>query len=65
MRDVVDRAHPVRPVRGICNAFKVLCDAGLLPGPLTRNSHLHFRNRDQALRTERADSAGTSSSETP
>ena len=34
---------------GICNGFQVLCEAGLLPGALTRNSHLHFRNRDQVL----------------
>jgi phosphoribosylformylglycinamidine synthase len=37
----------------------VLCEAGLLPGALTRNSHLHFRNRDQALRIERADTTWT------
>ena len=47
------------PVLGICNGFQVLCEAGLLPGALTRNSHLHFRNRDQVLRVERADTAWT------
>jgi phosphoribosylformylglycinamidine synthase len=41
----------------------VLCEAGLLPGALTRNGHLHFRNRDQALRIERADTAWTASYE--
>jgi phosphoribosylformylglycinamidine synthase len=46
-------------VLGICNGFQVLCEAGLLPGALTRNGHLHFRNRDQALRIERADTAWT------
>ncbi|MCO7218826.1 phosphoribosylformylglycinamidine synthase subunit PurQ [Klenkia sp. PcliD-1-E] len=61
MRAVVDRAHAGMPVLGICNGFQVLCEAGLLPGALTRNSHLHFRNRDQALRVERADTAWTSS----
>jgi len=39
----------------------VLCEAGLLPGALTRNSHLHFRNRDQGLLVERADTAWTTS----
>ena len=63
MRDVVDRARQGLPVLGICNGFQVLCEAGLLPGALTRNSHLHFRNRDQALRIERADTAWTSSYE--
>ena len=61
MRDVVDRARGGLPVLGICNGFQVLCEAGLLPGALTRNGHLHFRNRDQALRIERADTAWTSS----
>jgi phosphoribosylformylglycinamidine synthase len=61
MRDVVDRARDGMPVLGICNGFQVLCEAGLLPGALTRNSHLHFRNRDQVLRIERADTAWTSS----
>jgi phosphoribosylformylglycinamidine synthase len=60
MRDVVDRARRGMPVLGICNGFQVLCEAGLLPGALTRNSHLHFRNRDQRLRIERADTAWTS-----
>jgi phosphoribosylformylglycinamidine synthase len=31
------------PVRGICNGFQVLCEAGLLPGALLRNDHLRFR----------------------
>ena len=59
MRDVVERARDGMPVLGICNGFQVLCEAGLLPGALTRNSHLHFRNRDQALRIERADTVWT------
>ena len=59
MRDVADRARRGLPVLGICNGFQVLCEAGLLPGALTRNSHLHFRNRDQALRIERADTTWT------
>jgi phosphoribosylformylglycinamidine synthase len=59
MADVVDRARAGMPVLGICNGFQVLCEAGLLPGALTRNSHLHFRNRDQRLRIERADTAWT------
>jgi phosphoribosylformylglycinamidine synthase len=60
MREIVERAGRGLPVLGICNGFQVLCEAGLLPGALTRNSHLHFRNRDQALRIERADTAWTS-----
>ena len=59
MQDVVTRARQGLPVLGICNGFQVLCEAGLLPGALTRNSHLHFRNRDQGLLVERADTAWT------
>jgi phosphoribosylformylglycinamidine synthase len=47
------------PVLGICNGFQILCEAHLLPGALTRNQHLHFRNRDQLLRVVSADTAWT------
>ena len=59
MQDVVTRARQGLPVLGICNGFQVLCEAGLLPGALTRNSHLHFRNRDQVLEVVRADTTWT------
>ena len=52
MASIIDAAHAGLPVLGICNGFQVLCEAHLLPGALTRNSHLHFRNRDQRLRIE-------------
>lgn len=29
-------------VVGICNGFQILCEAGLLPGALVRNTNLHF-----------------------
>jgi len=47
------------PVLGICNGFQILCESHLLPGALTRNQHLHFRNRDQRLRVESVDTAWT------
>jgi phosphoribosylformylglycinamidine synthase subunit PurQ / glutaminase len=40
------------PVLGICNGFQVLCEAGLLPGALTRNIGLRFVHREQHLRVE-------------
>jgi phosphoribosylformylglycinamidine synthase subunit PurQ / glutaminase len=40
------------PVLGICNGFQVLCEAGLLPGALTRNAGLRFVHRLQSLRVE-------------
>ncbi|KJE22232.1 phosphoribosylformylglycinamidine synthase subunit I [Frankia torreyi] len=47
------------PTLGICNGFQVLCEAGLLPGALTRNAGLHFVCRDQRLRVETAATAWT------
>jgi len=40
------------PVLGICNGFQILCEAGLLPGALTRNQGLRFVHRLQAIRVE-------------
>jgi phosphoribosylformylglycinamidine synthase len=59
MEVVVLAARDGLPVLGICNGFQILCEAHLLPGALTRNQHLHFRSRDQAIRVESADSAWT------
>ena len=47
-------------VVGICNGFQVLCEAGLLPGALMRNSHLQYRCQWTNLRTERTDTPFTS-----
>jgi phosphoribosylformylglycinamidine synthase len=40
------------PVLGICNGFQILCEAGLLPGALTRNVGLRFVHRRQHVRIE-------------
>jgi phosphoribosylformylglycinamidine synthase len=50
MDTIADAAKGGLPVLGICNGFQILCEAHLLPGALTRNDNLHFRNRDQRLR---------------
>jgi phosphoribosylformylglycinamidine synthase subunit PurQ / glutaminase len=47
------------PVLGICNGFQILCEAGLLPGALVRNSQLRFVSRPVALRVEQTDTAFT------
>ncbi|MGY0003461.1 phosphoribosylformylglycinamidine synthase subunit PurQ [Micromonospora sp. I033] len=59
MGTIVDAARGGLPVLGICNGFQILCEAHLLPGALTRNQHLHFRNRDQVLRIEAVGTAWT------
>jgi phosphoribosylformylglycinamidine synthase subunit PurQ / glutaminase len=59
MTSIIDAAKGGLPVLGICNGFQVLCEAHMLPGALVRNSHLHFRNRDQRLRMENTDSRWT------
>ncbi|MDG4773842.1 phosphoribosylformylglycinamidine synthase subunit PurQ [Solwaraspora sp. WMMD792] len=59
MQSIVAAAGDGLPVLGICNGFQILCEAHLLPGALTRNQHLHFRNRDQMLRIETAGTAFT------
>ncbi|MYR06976.1 phosphoribosylformylglycinamidine synthase subunit PurQ [Gordonia sp. SID5947] len=52
MGSVVEAATKGMPVLGICNGFQVLCEAGLLPGALTRNEGLHFICRDEWLKVE-------------
>ena len=49
---VVDFARRGGPVLGVCNGFQVLCEAGLLPGTLTRNERLRFLHRPQHVRLE-------------
>ncbi len=57
---LVAAARRGMPVLGICNGFQVLCEAGLLPGALTRNESLHFVCRDQRLRVDNATTSWTS-----
>ena len=59
METIADAARGGLPVLGICNGFQILCEAHLLPGALTRNQHLHFRNRDQFLRIASTSTAWT------
>ena len=46
-------------VRGICNGFQVLCEAGLLPGALLPNTSLRFVCRQVELEVVNADTPWT------
>ena len=59
MQGVVDFAAAGGLVLGICNGFQILCEAGLLPGTLTRNQSLRFVCRRVTLRVEHAQSPFT------
>ncbi len=59
MGEVLNAAGRGMPVLGICNGFQILCEAGLLPGALTRNAGLHFVCRDVWLTVESTTTAWT------
>src|SRR4029079_5089657 len=42
MQSVIEFANNGGKVLGICNGFQILCESGLLPGVLLRNSNMQF-----------------------
>lgn len=52
MKDVIRFANEGGIVIGICNGFQILCESGLLPGVLLRNSDLKFVCRNVTLNIE-------------
>jgi phosphoribosylformylglycinamidine synthase I len=60
MADVRRFADAGGPVLGVCNGFQILCEAGLLPGALVRNHHLHFVCDFVHVRVEQARAPFTS-----
>ena len=60
MDSVRDHAERGGLVLGICNGFQILCESGLLPGVLLRNSDQRFICKFQALRVENAATRFTS-----
>jgi phosphoribosylformylglycinamidine synthase len=59
MQAVRAHVHAGGLVLGVCNGFQILCEAGLLPGVLMRNSGLKFICKDVYLRVERSDTPFT------
>jgi phosphoribosylformylglycinamidine synthase len=59
MRAVEKFARAGGLVLGICNGFQILCEAGMLPGVLTRNAGLRFVCRSVHIRVENTDTPFT------
>lgn len=59
MGEVVAAANRGVPVLGICNGFQILCEAGLLPGAMIKNSGLAFVCREQEMIVENNRTAWT------
>lgn len=64
MNSVIEFANNGGYVFGICNGFQVLCEAGLLPGVLLRNSNEKFICKNVFLNTLTNKSAITSKIDT-
>jgi len=52
MDAVIEFANNGGKVFGICNGFQILCEAGLLPGALLRNTNMKYVCKNIYLRTE-------------
>jgi phosphoribosylformylglycinamidine synthase len=62
MEEVIEFARGGGLVLGICNGFQILCEAGLLPGALLRNTSLRFVFRQVNLDVVDPDTAFTCAS---
>lgn len=58
-RELQRAAAEGMPILGSCNGFQILCEAGLLPGALVRNTHLEFRCDWVRMRVESEDTPFT------
>ncbi len=63
MRSVEKFAKSGGMVLGICNGFQILCEAGLLPGAMMRNSGLRFICRHVYIRVEQTDTPFTNAAQ--
>jgi phosphoribosylformylglycinamidine synthase subunit PurQ / glutaminase len=59
MQSVIQFANSGGYVLGICNGFQILCEAGLLPGALLRNSGQKFVCRNVYITPQTTDTAFT------
>jgi len=63
MKSVERFANSGGLVLGICNGFQILCEAGLLPGAMMRNSGLRFICRHVHIRVEQTDTPFTNAAQ--
>jgi phosphoribosylformylglycinamidine synthase len=63
MKSVEKFANSGGIVFGVCNGFQILCEAGLLPGAMMRNSGLRYICRHVHIRVEQTDTPFTSSAQ--
>lgn len=52
MDKVIQHAHSGGYVLGIGNGFQILCEAGLLPGALTKNDNLKFISKNTYIKAD-------------
>src|SRR5467141_4860229 len=63
MQSVAKFARSGGLVLGVCNGFQILCEAGLLPGAMMRNSGLRFICRHVHIRVEQTDTPFTNAAQ--
>ena len=56
---IIDFANAGGYIIGICNGFQILCETGLLPGALVRNTGMKFICRNEEISVENCNSAFT------
>ncbi len=57
MQSVIEFANKGARVLGICNGFQILCESGLLPGVLLRNSQQQFVCKNIFMKESSSESA--------
>jgi phosphoribosylformylglycinamidine synthase I len=60
MQEVMEYADKGGYVFGVCNGFQILCEAGLTPGALLRNTELKFSCKNVYIKSENSDTLLTS-----
>ena len=63
MKSIEKFANSGGLVLGVCNGFQILCEAGLLPGAMMRNTGLRFICRQVYIRVEQTDTPFTNAAE--